>query len=341
MNQRGEVGEESSEAAPESNSEESSESEENSEESSEDSGESITEENSEESSGEAVEVQAENEQELEQEIQEAIQEGASEEEVKDMIRQYTLKVDGKEFIKEVDLNNEEELIKQFQLAAKGQKSMQELQELKRVYSEELNNIMSDPFKTLQRLNPDFDPIEAAGQYLDKVIQEQQMDPEEKLRLERQDELDKITQERDALREAAAKRKQDEEYAQIAAEIESDIMSALDQDSDLLADRETVALVADQLHWAAKNKIDVSAKDVLPTVKAQLKRQFERSASRFKSTASLKQYMGAELIDKLREERVQQASKVVKNTSDIKSVAKPENKVKEERPKIKLSSLFDR
>ena len=298
-----------------------------------------SEEISEPSEGE-ISVSATNEQELEQEIKEAIEDGASEEEVKNMIRQYTLKVDGKEFVKELDLNNEEEIIRQLQLAAKGQKSMQELQELKKLYQEELNNILSDPFKALKQLDPDFDPIEASARYLDEVLKEQEMDPEEKERLRIQKEFEEIKAERDRLKKEAEDKAREQEMAALAAEIENDIMGALSEDPDLIADRETVALVAENLHWAAKKGIDVSAKDVLPTVKRQLQENFQKSASRFKSTAALKQYMGNDLLEKLREERVkQQAEKQVKNINNVQNVKKPEDAKKEESKKIKLSSLF--
>ena len=118
------------------------------------------------------------------------------------------------------------------------------------------------------------------------------------------------------------------------------MSALSGDPELVADRETVALVAENLMWAAENNMhDITAKDVIPHVKDQLRDNFQKSASRFKSTAALKQYMGDDLLNKLREERVEQAKKQVKNTSSIDKGI-PRTEVKEEkRDKVPLSSLF--
>jgi len=291
--------------------------------------------------GGTVEVQAETEQELESEIKDAIEDGASEEEVKSMIRQFTLKVDGKEFVREVDLNDEEALTRQFQLAAKGQQSMQELQELKNAYSNELKRLLDDPFAVLKEMDPDFDPLDVSARYIDRLAKEQEMSPEEKAEIVRQKEYEELKAERDSLKKAAQDKEQEAARSALADEIQTDIMAALSGDDELVADRETVALVAENLMWAAKNNMhDITAKDVLPEVKNQLRENFQRSASRFKSTAALKQYMGDELLNKLREERVEQAKKQVKNASTIdKGVSKPDTAKKEKREKVNLSSLF--
>jgi len=295
----------------------------------------------EESSEEVVEVQAETETELEEEIKDAIEDGATEEEVKNMIRQFTLKVDGKEFVREFDLNDEEALTKQFQLAAKGQQSMQELQELKNAYSNELKRLLDDPFAVLKEMDPDFDPLDVSAKYIDRLAKEQEMSPEEKANIQRQRDFEEIKAERDALKQAAVDKEQEAQRVALAEEIQTDIMAALSGDDELVADRETVALVAENLMWAARNNMhDITAKDVLPTVKDQLRANFQKSASRFKSTAALKQYMGEDLLNKLREERVEQAKKQVKNTSSIDTgVSKPDSAKEEKREKIKLSSLF--
>lgn len=316
FNQRGEVGEEA-EAV-----------EEVVEEVSEEAPEEIVEE----ASDETLEVSANTEEELEEEIKDAIDDGASNEEIKDMIRQFTLKVDGKEFVKEVDLSNEEELTKQFQLAAKGQKSMQELQELKNLYSAQIERLYADPFAVLKEMNPDFDPLDTSARYIDKLTKEQEMSPEERQQLERQREFDEIKAERDRLKQEAQDKIQEQQRQELANELQTDIMSALDADADLVADRETVALVAENLMWANdKGMIDITAKDVIPTVKEQLRKNFQRSAARFKNVDSLKTHMGDDIINKLRADRVAKVQNQVKNVNSVnKDVSKPSKKKKRKR-----------
>jgi len=294
----------------------------------------------EEASPEAVEVQAETEQELESEIKEAIEEGASDEEVKNMIRQFTLKVDGKEFVKELDLNDEEAVIKELQLSHKGRQSMQELQELKNAYSTELKRLMEDPFKVLKELDADFDPLDVSARYIDQLTKEQEMSPQEKAELQRTREFEEMKAERDKLKQDAESKAEDAARAALADELQTDIMSALSADPELVADRETVALVAENLMWAAKNNMhDITAKDVIPTVKEQLRKNFQKSAARFKSTAALKQYMGDDLLNKLREERVEQAKNQVKSVNNITKDISSGDKKEEARVKRNLSDMF--
>jgi len=289
----------------------------------------------------APEVQAETEAELEDEIQAAAEDGATEEEIKDMIRQYTIKVDGKELVREIDVNNEEEMIRQLQLAAKGQKSTQELAELKKTYNAGLQNILNDPFAALKSLDPDFDEMAYVTDFVNKRHAAAQMSPEEKAAAERDTELEQLRAERDRMAQEKQEREQSEQRKQLADEIQTDIMAALDSDDELIADRETIGLIANELMWAVKNGYDMTAKDVLPTVKDQLKQQYEKAAGRFKSTDVLKKYLGKNLIEKLREERVQQAKEQVKNVKSInKDVAsKPADAEENKAPGRKLSELF--
>ena len=292
---------------------------------------------------EGTAVMAETDQELEQEIEQAIDDGATEEEVKDMIRQYTLKVDGKEIVREIDLNNEEEIKKQLQLALKGQKSTQELAELKRAYEQGIQSILKDPLSVLKDLDPDFDPLKVSSDFIEKEYKAKQMSPEEREAIQRQKEYEQLKEERDRLMTEKEEAQKSVARKQLADEIQEDILSALEGDTELIVDRETVALVAEELIWAAKNNYEVSAADVLPTVKEKLRRQFENSANRFKSTDVLKKYMGSSLLDRLREERIEQAKQQVKSVNNIKSTAnsvkaEPEKK---EQKKLSLSDFMGR
>ncbi len=288
----------------------------------------------------SIEVAAETEAELEAEVEAAIDDGATDEEVKEMIRSFTLKVDGKEFTREFDLNDEEALVKQFQLAAKGQQSMQELQELKNAYSSELKKILNDPFAALKALDENFDPLEVSSKYIDQLTKENEMSPEEKANLQREREFKALKEERDRLKQENEDRANEAERMALAEELQNDIMDVLSADDELVADRETVALVAENLMWAAENNMhDITAKDVLPHVKEQLRASFQKSAARFKSTDALKASMGDELLNKLRDERVKEAKKQIKNATSIKKDVSASKSKKDTANKVNLSSLF--
>lgn len=329
----GDSGSESSESSVEASSEESNE---NYSDESEDS------ENAdfaaESSSEESSEIKAENDEEFEEEVQQAIEDGASEEEVKEMVRKYVLKVDGKEYVREIDVNNEEEMQKQLQMALKGQKSMQELAEIKKLYTQELQRLKADPFKVLKEMDPDFDPLAVSSKYIDELMAENEKSPEEKQREAELRELEELRAEKQKLEQERLQAQQEREMAALAQQIETDIMSALDSDPELIADKETVALVAQEMIWAEEKGLNIDAKMAISGVKEHLKRQFNNYSSRFKNPAALKEYMGDDLLSKLREERKAQAEKTVKNLNSIKSTAKTESKPAE-RKKYKISDLI--
>ena len=131
-----------------------------------------------ESSGE-VAVEASTEAELEAEIEQAVEDGATEEEVQSMVRSFVLKVDGKEFTKELDLNDEDAVRAELQKAYKGQLSMQQKAEQEKLFKEFLENVQSDPFKMIKQLNPDFDEVGYASTFFDDLLKAQEMTPEQK------------------------------------------------------------------------------------------------------------------------------------------------------------------
>jgi hypothetical protein len=310
----------------------------------------LAEESSEESSegsslsdGESqIEVSAENDQQFQEEVEQAIEDGASEEQVKDMIRQYTLNVKGKTIVKELDKNDDEKIQQILQREAAGQMAMQELAELKKVYTNEIERLLNDPFSVMQELNPDFDPMDHVKRFVEDRYQESQLSPEQKAAREREIAYQTAMKENQALKQRIADQEMQQELEKLEIEIENDIISAIESDNELELDEDTIALVAENLIWAEDNGFEgYKAKDVLPTVKEQLREQFRNATKKFKSTAALKEYMGQDLLNKLREERIQQAKKQINSVSNIKSDAvapkQEEASIKEER--IPLSSLF--
>lgn len=316
-------------------------------ESNEDVGEvSISEENESESGTldngeEQIEVTAKTEKELESEIKDAIKEGASDEQVKDMIRQYTLKVNGREFQAELDLNDDDAVKKHLQLAYAGRQAMQENAEIKKLYSGELQEILRDPLKRLAALDPNFDPLEISARYLDEYLKQQEMSPEERERIAYENKVRAIMEENERLRKAVIQREQQEQIERLEAEFRNDIMTAIQSDPELELDEDTVALVAQNLLHLEEAGYQARAKDVLPNVKKQIREQFRKAASKFKSVPVLKEYMGNDLLEKLREDRIELAKKQqqIKSVNNITDTKKTEEIKTKDIERIPLSSLF--
>jgi len=330
MNQKGNIDFGSSDSGDSSDSSESSES-------SEESVEARSEESSSESS-ESVEVQAETEEELESEIEQAIEEGASEEEVKNMIRQFTLKVNGKEYIKKIDLSNEDEVQKELQLALAGRHAMQRSAELEKAYRNDINRLKSDTASVLKELG--IDPLQFSSSFIEKYLEESQKDPAELEREQKIKEYEMLKAENERLKKEREEEQRRNQMAEVEKELETDIISALEGDSELPVNPEVIAMVADSMLWAMSNGFDdITAKDVLPTVKAELQKKFRTVASSLKSPAALKALLGDDILNNLREERVQQAKKQIKIVNNLKETSSPSKTEEKPRQKISLKDFM--
>lgn len=278
-------------------------------------------------------VQASTEKELEAEVEQAIEEGASEEEVKQMIREFTLKVNGKEYKRQIDLNDEEGLQKELQMALAGRQAMQRSAELEKAYKGDIERLKTDTASVLREL--DIDPVSFAAQVIENHLAQNAKSPQQIEQEQKASEYQKMKEENEKLKKEYEDRVRQAEMSKVEKEIETDILSALEGDKELPANPEVIAMVADNMLWAMQNGWeDVTAQDVLPTVKQELQNKFRTIAGSLKSTSALKALLGDDILNNLREERVQQAQKQVSNINNIKQGSSPE-KI-EEKPSKKMS-----
>lgn len=285
------------------------------------------------SDSESSGVQATTEAELQDEVEQAIEDGASEEEVQQMIREFTLKVNGKEYRRKIDLSNEDELQKELQMALAGRQAMQRSAELEKAYRNDIDRLKNDTASVLQEL--DIDPVEFAARVIENHLAQSAKSPEEIEQERIASEIQKMREENARLKKEAEDRLRQSEMSKIEKEIETDILDALEGDSELPANPEVIAMVADNMLWAMQNGWeDVTAKDVLPTVKAELQQKFRSIAGSLKSNAALKALLGDDILNNLREERVQQAKNQVNTLNNIKS--QPIQQKQEEKPVKKIS-----
>ena len=285
------------------------------------------------SGSESSGVQATTEAELQDEVEQAIEDGASEEEVQQMIREFTLKVNGKEYRRKIDLSNEDELQKELQMALAGRQAMQRSAELEKAYRNDIDRLKTDTASVLAEL--DIDPVEFAARVIENHLAQSAKSPEEIEQERIASEIQKMREENARLKKEAEDRLRQSEMSKIEKEIETDILDALEGDSELPANPEVIAMVADNMLWAMQNGWeDVTAKDVLPTVKAELQQKFRSIAGSLKSNAALKALLGDDILNNLREERVQQAKNQVNTLNNIKS--QPIQQKQEEKPVKKIT-----
>jgi hypothetical protein len=278
------------------------------------------------------------EQQLQDAVETALANGASEKEVKNLIKEFQLKVNGKVINKKIDLSDEAALRNELQLSAAARQAMQEAANLKKLYESEVSRLKQDPFSVLAELG--LDPDQLAEMRIQQRIEEMKKSPE-------QVEREKIQAELQAAREEARRLKEERESEQFeklkeqaAIEIENEIEQALDAHKTLPKSRHIVKRIADSMLWAINNGYDVSAEDVMPLVEKEWRDEMSRLMDDSPEDI-LEQLIGQRNIERLRAKRLNAMNTSnAKTAASIKATAASVQKQEDtKREKIKQREFF--
>lgn len=276
---------------------------------------------------------------LQEAVEGAIANGASEKEVKNLIKEFQLKVNGKVVNKKIDLSDETALKNELQLSAAARQAMQEAANLKKLYESEVSRLKQDPFSVLAELG--LDPDQLAEMRIQQRIEEMKKSPEQLEREKIQAELQAAREEANRLR---AEREADEFEKlkdQAAAQIETEIEQALDAHKSLPKSRHIVKRIADSMLWAMSNGFeDVSAEDVMPLVEREWREEMSRLMDDSPEDV-LEQLIGQRNIERLRAKRLNAMNASgTKTAASVKSTAASVQKQEEQkREKIKQREFF--
>lgn len=239
---------------------------------------------------------------------------------------YKLKVGGKDV--EVD---EAELLKRAQMGYSADEKWQEAAKMRKQMDGFIQLLQRDPAKALEQMGYDVDKM--AEQRIQQRIAEMQKSPEqierEKLQRELQDMKDRDKAREDEYRTKETQRIQD----QYAVELENDISSALDNNSygfpktpyvvKRIAD---TMILAVQQGIATKNQrlMNITAKDVLPIVEAEIKQELHDmySASPDEVFESL---IGKDRLNKYRKGKIKKTATKPASSSQVKPTGTTELK----------------
>lgn len=214
-------------------------------------------------------------QELQDQVEQAIEDGASKEEIKQMIEEFELKVNGKTIKKTLDWNDKEAIKKELQLSAVAQQSMQKSRELEKAIEEEVKRLMQNPKDVLREMG--LDPSKLAEDWLTEEVEQLKKSPE-------QLEKERIEKEVQQLRAELKKREDGEKQARMlylqeqeGIKINKEIEEALQAYKSLPDSPKIRARIADAMLFAIENAADLGidasklrVEDVIPTVEAELK-----------------------------------------------------------------------
>lgn len=220
-------------------------------------------------------------------IAKAVQNGEiSEAQARKMIKQLTLKVDGKEIIEELPMEVpaelEEFLKKELQMSKLSQKKAQEAAELKKAKIKQdadmnafLNHLLNSPKSVLKDLGIDLSAF--AEQVLNEELEEMQMDPRERQIRELEAELNKR-------KEAEKKLEEDRKAAEFkamqdkfAADYERDLLEAMDSNK-LSPSPYNISKLANMMLVALEQGIDVSFNDLVPIIVKERRDEIKSSLS---------------------------------------------------------------
>jgi hypothetical protein len=295
---------------------------------------------------EGMDVQAENVEELQEELEEAAANGATEEELKSMVEEFELKVNGKTLTKKLDLMDKEAVKRELQKAYAGQLAMQDKAELEKALKSKVDEWKSNPWAFFEQMG--MDPDEIAELRMAQRLEEMKKDPAE---LEREKMQKELEQARQLLKEKE-EREKELEYQRMqeeaAMQLDNEISEALDAHPTLPASPRVIRQIADTLAWAITpsdqggggfEPDEIHVKDVLPTVEKEIKKEISDLMAALPEEM-LEQYIGNKGLEKLKKKTIAKAKKAPKSAKSLKKPSAPKvEPKKEEKKKGRLEDFF--
>lgn len=291
-------------------------------------------------------VEASTVEDLEAELEEAVENGATEQEIKNMIKEFELKVNGKTLRKKIDLSDEEAVKRELQRAYAGQLAMQEKAELENALRSRVNDWKNNPWKFFEEIGLDAD--ELAELRIAQRLEEMKKDPAELEREQRELELQRLRSELKAKEEREKQLEYERMQEEAAMQLDLEISEALDAHPTLPATPRVIRQIADTLAWAITpaneggggfDPDEISVSDVLPTVENEIRKEIS-SLMEALPDELIEQYIGNKGIEKLKKKTIDKIKKAPKSAKSLKKEIAPkvEEKV-EPKKKGRLDDFF--
>lgn len=271
--------------------------------------------------------------EAEAKVKEAIKDGASKEEIKKMIKEFELKVNGKSVKKSIDLNDEKALMKELQLAAASQEAWQENAEIKKLLNSELDRLKNSPFEVLKELG--HDPDKLIEEYVTKMLEESKKSPEQVEKEKLQKELEDLRAKEKQRDDEHKKDKARQLFEQEQRKLDGEMKEALEK-RGIPKTRRMVSKIADVMSWAIDNGYeDISVEDAIPVAEQELMNEMNEMFDE-KPLELLEKYIGEKNLERWRSNKVNkikessragtgQNTKVAQTTSSAAKVSESSKK----------------
>ncbi len=254
--------------------------------------------------------------------------------IESLKKKYNLTVNGKSEDFELDLGNDEEVKGYLQKAKASDQKFKEAADVRKAAMDFIEQLRKNPKRVLSDPNIGIDIRKFAEEILNEEIKEMEKSPEQR-------EKDKLMKE---LQELKDKAKQNEEAVKVAERqkleieqeriLESDISAALDI-GGLPKTPRTVKVMAEMMMIALENGIDLSAKDIAPIVKNTNLKEFKEIVDSL-SDDQLENFLGKEVIGRLRKKSLSRAAKPVASANNIKATGQSPKQASEPKKIEKIS-----
>lgn len=249
------------------------------------------------------------------------------------LKQLQLKIDGEELTEdlpfEVDEEHAEYLRKNLQLSKKAQKSMQEASTIKSQVQDFVKMLTSDTKAALAQLG--IDPKEFAASVIEEELKLQAMSPEQRERLELQQKLKALEEEREREKEDFNQRElarlQQQEYERV----ETKMVAAI-ENSGIPRSTYAIKKMASYMMDGAKEGVVLEPEDVVELVKQEIQQDL-RDMINALGEDKVESFIGKDILDKVRKKNISKikqtpasAKSGIKEIGATKSQAKPSEKM---------------
>lgn len=299
----------------------------------------VTEESSEGGESSQVgEVQGEVEA-LQDKLAEAVEDGASEKEIKQMIKEFELKVNGKTIKHKLDLSDEEAVRKELQKAYAFNEVSQEYATVRKQLNAKIAEWKNDPTQALKDLG--IDDLDFAEKRINREVEDLKKDPQQKAFEDAQRKIAEFEAKERAATEKAEALEREKEDQEAYASLKQEIQDALSDHPYIKPTELTERRVADMMaHYSVKFP-EITAAQVIPMVESEMKAEFNDLLEALPEEY-IEKFIGKNGIEKLAKKFTKApvlakkpapkppvtASQVKVPTSQgVKDAAKAENKVK--------------
>ena len=256
---------------------------------------------------------------LEEDLQEAKENGASKKELKQMVEEFELKVNGKTIKHKLDWNDKESIKAALQKSYAFNDVSNEYANVRKGLNTKIESWKSNPKSMFSDLG--LDPKEYLNKWVQEEIEELELDPKDKLIKERDAKLKEYEdRERKAQeeREMSERERQDKEALDFLI---SEIDESLSNHEFLKPTEKLQRRMADMMASYSTKYPDITAKQVLPKVEAEIIEEFNELVDMIPED-KLEKLFRASSLEKIGKKVPKPAPKVVKKVPVATSQVAP-------------------